>query len=82
MHDSRLLPPSPSSELPLPTPVLVVEDEPLIQQRLARIWRSWATAGHALLRLQRWLQRGNWRRSGITRWRWSIWACPMAMARR
>ena len=30
-------PPSPSSELPLPTPVLVVEDEPLIQQRLARI---------------------------------------------
>ncbi len=37
MHDSRLLPPSPSSELPLPTPVLVVEDEPLIQQRLARI---------------------------------------------
>ena len=37
MHDSRLSPPSPSSELPLPTPVLVVEDEPLIQQRLARI---------------------------------------------
>ena len=37
MHDSRLLPPSPSPELPLPTPVLVVEDEPLIQQRLARI---------------------------------------------
>ena len=37
MHDSRLSPPSPSPELPLPTPVLVVEDEPLIQQRLARI---------------------------------------------
>ena len=37
MHDSRPSPPSPSSELPLPTPVLVVEDEPLIQQRLARI---------------------------------------------
>ena len=37
MHDSRLSLPSPSSELPLPTPVLVVEDEPLIQQRLARI---------------------------------------------
>ena len=37
MHDSRLSPPSPSSELPLPTPVLVGEDEPLIQQRLARI---------------------------------------------
>lgn len=37
MHDSRLSPPYPSSELPLPTPVLVVEDEPLIQQRLARI---------------------------------------------
>ena len=37
MHDSRLSPPFPSPELPLPTPVLVVEDEPLIQQRLARI---------------------------------------------
>ena len=37
MHDSRLSPPSPSPELPLPTPVLVVENEPLIQQRLARI---------------------------------------------
>ena len=37
MHDSRLSPPSPSPELPLPPPVLVVEDEPLIQQRLARI---------------------------------------------
>ena len=41
MHDSRLSPPSPSSELPLPTPVLVVEDEPLIQQRLAREREQW-----------------------------------------
>ncbi len=37
MHDSRLSPPSPPSELPLPTTVLVLEDEPLIHQRLSRI---------------------------------------------
>lgn len=35
-HLTSIIPSSPP-DLPLPTPVLVVEDEPLIRQRLARI---------------------------------------------
>ena len=66
-------------ESTLPAPVLVVEDEPLIRQRLRSVLGQLGYTPDALLFA------GSWPRPAPAwpspwRWPWWTWACPTAAA--
>ena len=67
-------------ESTLPAPVLVVEDEPLLQQRLRGVLLQLGYAPDALVfaaslgEARACLRRSRWR------WRWWTWPCPTAVA--
>ena len=67
-----------SAESTLPAPVLVVEDEPLIRQRLRDVLLGLGYTPEVLTLLKRWRRRAPASREGRWRWRWSTWACRTA----
>ena len=67
-----------SAESTLPAPVLVVEDELLIRQRLRDVLLGLGYTPEVLTLPNRWRRRAPASREGRWRWRWSTWACRTA----
>ena len=67
-----------SAESTLPAPVLVVEDEPLIRQRLRDVLLGLGYTPEVLTLPNRWRRRAPASREGRWRWGWSTWACRTA----
>ena len=58
--------------------MLVVEDEPLIRQRLRDVLLGLGYTPEVLTLPNRWRRRAPASRKGRWRWRWSTWACRTA----
>ena len=76
MNQFSILP----TESTLPSPLLVVEDEPLIRKRLEGILRNLGYTDDALILLHPFQKPALACKSTPSLWRWWTWACPTAMA--